>query len=261
MNILVLLKLVSIQRFADTLGEPGERLTSGDPEWNPPDIYALELALRIKDAEPETVVTAITMAPRSYDRELRYTVAMGADKSILIADRRLAGSDTLATAHTLAAAIQKLPQQDLILCGKKSMDSETGHIGPQVAALLDLPLAVNVTDFSVQDGLAVKCLREGSVRTIRGRFPSLLTVCPGSETVRRPTLEGIRRSRGTEIRIMDLHNLGVPESEVGIMGSATRVVSVQNIEFGKKHGTVVKNADEGVALIAAALRKYGSASV
>ena len=110
---------------------------------------------------------------------------MGADKAVLISDRRIAGSDTLVTASILAAAIAKLPPQDLILCGKKSIDSETGHVGPQLSVLLSRPIATNVLSFTLVDN-RVEFLRAGDrgQRVYAGSLPCILTVCKGNEMVR-----------------------------------------------------------------------------
>ncbi len=257
MNILVFLKMISQQQFADRLEDRDERLTSGSITISPTDLYALELALRIKDRTPDTAVTAVTMAPRDCERELRQAIAIGADAAVLIADRRLAGSDTLVTARTLAAALKKLPRQDLLLCGKKSTDSETGHIGPQLAALLGLPLASNVTEFSAEDGLTAVCVREDSLRTFRSELPAVITACYGTGAVRCPTVSGIRRSRSAEVLLFDLDDIGVAAEEAGTSGSPTKVVRTERFWLGTRQGVITHDAGEGAKLLAEAIKKCG----
>ena len=257
MNILVFIKIVSQQQFADTLNEQASRLASGNLIPNPADLYALELALRVKDKDPNTVITVLSMAPLSCEPELRSLLAMGADEAVLVADRKLAGSDTLATARALAAAVGKLPPQDLLLCGKKSLDSETGHIGPQLAVLLDLPLAANVSDFSCEDGLQITCLRDHSVQSYRGSYPAVLTVCNGTKMVRSPSILQMRRSRNKVVAHMDLETLELSHQLVGSAGSPTRVIRAVNISMGQKHGVVTQDMEQGVSQMLAAIHELG----
>ena len=257
MNILVFLKIVSQQQFADTLNDQASRLSSGNLIPNPADLYALELALRVKDKAPNTVVTVLSMAPKSCEPELRSLLAMGADEAILVADRKLAGSDTLATARALAAAVQKLPPQDLLLCGKKSLDSETGHIGPQLAEILGYPLAANVSDFSCEDGLQVTCLRDHSVQSYRGSYPAVLTVCNGTKMVRSPSILQMRRSRNKVVGSMDLDALELSSELVGITGSPTRVTRAVNMTMGQKHGIVTQNLEQGILQLMTAVKEVG----
>ena len=261
MRILVLVKITAQPLFADTLKEQAARLAAGRLMLNPPDQYALEMALRIKDRKPDTAVTVLCMAPKSCETELREALAMGADEAVLIADPQLAGSDTLVTARVLAAAVRLLPPPDLILCGKKSIDSETGHIGPQLAALLQLPLAADTIRFSVEDGLEVQCLRDRSVRTYRGTLPALLTLRHGTEPPRRPTIGGIRKSRDKTVRILTAHELGLSPEETGSAGSPTRVEGMTRFEPKAKDGLRIKDIGEGVRTLSSWIRAEGEGPV
>ena len=261
MNILVFLKIVSRQQFADSLEDGAERLASGRIMLSPADLYALELALRVKDRDPDTTVTAVTMAPRACETELRQTLAMGADSAVLLSDRRLAGSDTLATARALAALVRSLPPQDLLICGRKSTDSETGHIGPQLALLLGIPMASGVTGFSEENGLTVTCMRDGSVRTYQREAPALITVCYGAGTVRCPTIAGLRRSRKSEVKLLDIDDIGLSTGEAGAEGSPTRVVKTEEYKFGAREGIMTDDPMEGASKIASAIKKYGGLPV
>lgn len=257
MNILVFVKIVSQQQFADTLTDQASRLESGNLIPNPADLYALELALRVKDKDPSTVVTVLSMAPQSCEPELRSLLAMGADEAILVTDRKLAGSDTLATARALTAAVQKLPSQDLLLCGKKSLDSETGHIGPQLAEILGYPLAANVSDFYCDDGLQITCLRDHSVQSYRGAYPAVLTVCNGTKMVRSPSILQLRRIRNKVVANLDLQALGLAPQQVGMPGSPTRVARVMNLSMGKKNGMVTQDLEQGVLEMVKAIKELG----
>ena len=139
MNILVCLKMVSRATYTDMLcsdDASDDRLSGGAIGINPADAYALETALKLKDRYG-AYVTVLSMSPMLAEPMLRSALAMGADEAVLVCDRIFAGSDTIATAKTLSAALKALPRQDMIFCGSKAIDSETGHIGAQLAALND----------------------------------------------------------------------------------------------------------------------------
>lgn len=255
MNILVCIKIVSQATFSDSLSEKDDRLSGGSLGINPADAYALELALRIKDKEQGTMVTVLTMAPSYVEKSLRDAVAAGADDAVIISDSRAAGSDTLATSKIIAAAIKTLPAQDLILCGKKAIDSETGHIGPQLGVLLDLPVLTNVTAFRVDgDTVTASCSRDGVSAEHSGKLPAILTVCNGTEMVRSPTIMGIRRSKKAEIKQLTLDHLAVNKADVGLEGSPTRTVSLETISFRRGKKNFCNDVNSGSRRLAELLR-------
>ena len=104
---------------------------------NPDDKGGLELALELKD-KYNAEVTVITMGPMQAEQVLREAFAMGADKAILLTDRKFAGADTLATSNALAGAIRTL-EYDLVITGRQAIDGDTAQVGPQIAEHLDLP--------------------------------------------------------------------------------------------------------------------------
>jgi electron transfer flavoprotein beta subunit len=120
--------------------------------FNPEDLHALELALRIKDRVGGHI-TVITMGPPAAAEILRDSLSRGADAGVLVTDRRLAGSDTLATSIALAAAVQKLAPLDLVLCGRQAIDGDTAQTGPQTAQKLGMPQVTYVEDVrEIADG-------------------------------------------------------------------------------------------------------------
>ena len=255
MNLLVCMKLTAQSSFSDSLRGGGDRLDSGQIGINPADLYALELALRTKDQNTGAMVTVVAMAPDTAEYYLREALAMGADKAVLISDRRIAGSDTLVTASVLAAAIRKLPPQDLILCGKRSIDSETGHVGPQLSVLLSLPIATNVLSFSLSVS-NVELLRAGDrgQRSYTGSLPCILTVCNGNEMVRRPGIMGLRRSRNAEITRMTLDDLALSPEQAGLDGSITRTAKMEKLSFHSVGGRRITDAQGGAEELASLLR-------
>jgi len=119
---------------------------------NPLDLYALEAALAIKDARAEARITALSMGPPAAAVALKEAVAMGCDDAVLVTGREFAGADTWATARTLAAAIRRLGPFDLVFCGEKATDGDTGQVGPEVAAFLDLPVVTYAGAVELRDG-------------------------------------------------------------------------------------------------------------
>ena len=106
---------------------------------NPADESALELALQLQDKHGGEV-TVLSMGPERAQSMLREALARGAHHAVLMTDRAFAGADTLITAACLCTAVRALGGFDLILCGRRAIDGETGQVGPMLASMLDLSL-------------------------------------------------------------------------------------------------------------------------
>ncbi len=105
---------------------------------NPFDEYAVETAIRIKEANPDSTITAITMGLPQAKDVLKRSIAMGADEAILLTDKKFAGADTWATSYTLAKAIkEKIGDYDLIICGQYAIDGDTAQTGPELLNILE----------------------------------------------------------------------------------------------------------------------------
>lgn len=192
---------------------------------NPLDYVALEAALDLRRRAGGRV-TAVNMGPPQSEGSLREALAAGADHAILLTDPTFAGSDTLATSHVLARAISKLqPLPDLVLCGMQTIDSDTGHVGPQIAEELDLPQVCGVMEIHVEgDSLVVKRLNDEFLDTIRITLPGLLSVNQGLRCVRHLPLGGLEIAFSQrDIPCCGLKELQLSEEEVGFKGSATQV--------------------------------------
>ena len=114
-----------------------------DSRINPFDLFPLDLAARLK-REYSGSITVLTMGPKISEEVLWEALAMGADRAILLSDPRFAASDTLATSYVLGMGIRKIGSFDLILCGMRTTDSDTGQVGPQLAEELDVPHVTGV---------------------------------------------------------------------------------------------------------------------
>ena len=194
---------------------------------NPLDLFAIEAALRLKQTHGGRI-TAVTMGPPKAEKALREAMAMGCDDGVLLTDKAFAGSDTWATARTLAAAIATLAPFDLVLCGERATDGDTGQVGPAVAAFLDLPLATYVGQIeAVADSRCrVQRLIEEGRERLELEMPCLLTVVKEIGEPRLPTLRGKQRARRAELTTWSAADLGLGDGEIGLKGSPTRVVRI-----------------------------------
>jgi electron transfer flavoprotein beta subunit len=215
---------------------------------NPLDSIALEAALDLKQKEGGKI-SVVTMGPSQSEEALREAMAAGADEAILLTDPGFAGADTLATSKVIASAISKIePFPDLILCGRQTIDSDTGHVGPQLAEELNLPQVCGVTEIHVEmNALVVKQLSDGFQNTYRVSFPALLTVSHGLNVPRHIPLGDLERafSTGRVIR-WGLKDLNVRPEEVGFGGSATTVLRLYRPPQ-KRKGEVVSGSSQTLA--------------
>jgi len=196
---------------------------------NPLDLYAIELALRLRQCYGGTTV-AVSMGPAKAATALREALAMGIDDAILLTDRAFAGSDTWATAYVLAEAIRQSGPFDLIICGERATDGDTGQVGPEIAAYLDLPVVsyVNWVDTADSGGRQLQLSRmvETGSEMLSVTLPAVLTVVKQVSNPRLPTLRGKQRARQAPINSLALAELGLDPAKVGLRGSPTRVVNI-----------------------------------
>jgi electron transfer flavoprotein beta subunit len=168
------------------------------------------------------------MGPPQADQALRETLERGVDESILLSDRAFAGSDTWATSTTLAAAIRKLGDVDLIICGKQAIDGDTAQVGPELATLLDLPYATFVKAVEPMDNghLKVTRLTDEGTEVWKLPTPGLITVLKDVGEPRLPSLRHKMRAKKAEIPVWGIGQLGLEPEKVGLSGSYTQVVRV-----------------------------------
>ena len=228
MNIVVCLKQV-----------PGTTEVKIDPQTNtlvrqgieniinPFDTYALEEAVRLKEKNGGKV-TAITMGPPQADAALREAISLGADEAVLLSDRAFAGADTWATANTLAKAIQKLGKTDLIICGRQTIDGDTGQVGPEMSEMLKTPFIAYVSKIeeTKENYLRVSRAIEDGHEVLETTLPAIITVAKEINVPRLPSLRGIMKSKSVAITTWGIKELGVDANEVGLAGSSTQVVKI-----------------------------------
>lgn len=247
MNIIVLIKQVPETSNVKMDPVTGTMIRDGvESIINPLDLYAIETANQLRD-EHGGRVTVLSMGPPGAEKALREALAMGCDDAVLITDRAFAGADTWSTSYVLAKAIGKLGAFDLVLCGERATDGDTGQVGPNTAAALDVPLATYVSAIESVDleGKAAIIWRmtENGYEKLRVSLPALMTVVKEISFPRLPTLRGKQRARKTEIPVFDSGNLDVDKDKIGLKGSPTRVVKIETPKV-TRGGTILKAGDE-----------------
>jgi electron transfer flavoprotein beta subunit len=214
---------------------------------NPLDLYAIELAIRLKEKHGGKV-TAFTMGPPAADRALREAMAMGCDAGVLVTDRAFSGSDTWATSYALSRAVAKMGHFDLILAGERATDGDTGQVGPCLAAWLDVPVLTYVgsLEASGEGQIVARRLVEEGYQRVRVKTPCLLTVVKEVANPRLPTLRGKKFARQAKVEVFGAADLDADPSFLGLKGSPTKV---SKIFYPKvtRGGRMIKAQDEAGA--------------
>ncbi len=190
------------------------------------DEIAIEAAVRLKE-KYDGNVTLITMGPPSAAHALKIGLSMGTDRAVLLSDKAFAGSDTWATALTLARAIEKIGSYDMLIFGKQSTDGDTAQVGPEVSTILSIPLATYVIDIQEidikkQTFTGTRLVEEGK-ETVRTHLPVLITANKGLAEPRYPTLNQVQSTLEKDIEIWGLKDIRIDADETGLKGSPTRV--------------------------------------
>jgi len=204
----------------------GTLIREGVPSiLNPDDKSALEEALRVKDQHPDTNITVMTMGPPQAEEVLVEGLAMGADEGILLSDRAFSGADTWATSNTLAKAIEKIGNYDIIFCGRQAIDGDTAQVGPQIGERLGIPQVSYVEKFFLEDGnIRVHRSLEDGYEVIEGNSPILLTTIKELNEPRYPSIPGIMKAyREDSIKVWTYNDLDIPSTDIGLDGSPTQV--------------------------------------
>ncbi len=194
---------------------------------NPFDTYALEEGVRLRERYTGKV-TALSMGPPQAEEMLRDAISVGADDAVLLSDIAFAGSDTLATSYTLAKAIEKIKDHDLIICGRQTIDGDTGQVGPELSEALGIPFIAYVSKVEeAEDGkLRVQRMVEDGYETIEATLPAVITVVKEINKPRLPSLRGQMKSKSAMIPVWTATDIGAEKGRTGLDGSATQVVKV-----------------------------------
>ena len=255
MKIVVCIKQVPDNTVIKINPVTGTLIRDGVPSiMNPDDKGGLEMALELKD-KYGAHVTVITMGPPQADAILREAYAMGVDKAILLTGREFGGADTLATSHTIAAALKNL-EYDLIIAGRQAIDGDTAQVGPQIAEHLGLPQISYVVGFDVKDGkYIVKKETEEGYQMLEVAGPALMTVLASGFKARYMTVGGIVDAFDKPVEVWGVEKVNLPVEMLGLKGSGTKVY--KSFTKGVKAAGEVHevDAEQAVGLIVSKLKE------
>ncbi|MBQ7042224.1 MAG: electron transfer flavoprotein subunit beta/FixA family protein [Muribaculaceae bacterium] len=274
LNIIVLAKQVPDTRNVgkDAMKEDGTINRAVLPAiFNPEDLNALEQALRIKDANPGSTITVLTMGLPRAAEVIREAMYRGADTGVVLTDRVLGGADTLATSYSLAQAVKKFGNYDIILGGRQAIDGDTAQVGPQIAEKLGLPQVTYAEEIlELKDGFViVKRRLESGVETVKAPLPCVVTVNGSAAECRPRNAKLIQKYKyavspsekdklSDEIKavVEARPYLNLQEwsaayvdadlTQVGLAGSPTKVKAIENVVFTAKENLTLENNDEQI---------------
>jgi electron transfer flavoprotein beta subunit len=238
-NIFVLIKQVPDQSAKAGINPDGTiDRAKAKRMLNPFDRYALQAALHTKHLYGGKV-TAISMGPPPAVEILMEAIEHGADMGYLLSDRRLAASDTLATAYALHKVILHLGVPDLMFCGLQTTDGDTAQVGPQIAERLDLPQTSYCEDFRVEDGkVLARRVIEGGYQWVKMAMPAMLTVANSYHPLEYKSIRGARRvqtllrneeEKNSVIKIITLDDVEADPTLCGLKGSPTIVAKTDKV--------------------------------
>jgi electron transfer flavoprotein beta subunit len=227
MEIVVLVKQVPDTESLIQIAGDGQSIKTDDIKWvmNPYDEFAVEEALKIKEAQGGTV-TILTFGPQKATETIRTGLAMGADKGVHILDPAAEGSDGLATAKLLAGALKDMPY-DLIIGGMRAVDEDKYQVGSAVAEYLNLPQITQVIKEEIVDGkITCESVIEGGTVVTESSLPVLFTTQRGLNEPRYASLPGIMKAKKKPIDVKTAADLGVDAAEVGASNNKVQVVGL-----------------------------------
>jgi electron transfer flavoprotein beta subunit len=201
----------------------------GDQVLNSYDAHAMEAALQLREAggdAADATITAVCMGPEGATRTLQKALALGADDAVLVTDPALEGSDILATARVLAAALAARGPFDLVLLGQQSSDSDCWVLPGVLAELLEAPVATQSSKVELAGGnVAIERQTELGYETLTLSLPAVVSVSDAINTPRYPALKAIMAAKKKPLDKVSLADLGLDASQVGSAGSGTVVLA------------------------------------
>ncbi|MBE6131743.1 MAG: electron transfer flavoprotein subunit beta/FixA family protein [Erysipelotrichaceae bacterium] len=231
MNICVCIKQVPASSNVKINPETGTLVRDGNnTKMNPYDLYAIELALKIKEIK-ESNVKALTMGPPAATSILEEAIWMGCDDGYLLTDSKFAGADVVATAYTISQGIKYMGKFDLVVCGKQTTDGDTAQVGAELAHFLGIPYVCYVDQvLEVKEkSIVVRCNLDKTYETLEVDFPCLITVEKSNDTPRLPSYKRSVQFSDHQMHTITFNKLfDTDESRYGLKGSPTQVERMFN---------------------------------
>ena len=225
--------------------------------FNPEDLKALEMALRVKDQVSGATVTVVTMGPPRAAEIIRDARSRGADDGLVLSDMRFAGADTLATSYALSQVIRQMGHVDLILGGRQAIDGDTAQVGPQVAEKLEIPQVTYAEELLAVDAESITIRRrlERGTECVRAKLPALVTVTSAAADCRFPNIHRMFRQAGEEIRLINADAIDADLDRLGMKGSPTKVKRIENVVLAHKESVVLEPTEAALSELSATLIK------
>ena len=245
--------IVCIKQVPDTVHvrideKTGAMVREGVPAVvNPYDFYALEEALRLREAHGGSVA-ALTMGPPQAEAVLRDAIALGVDEGYHLSGREFAGGDTLATSYALAKGVEKIGEYHLVLCGKQAIDGDTAQVGPELAEHLGLPFLgfVRRVREAHPGRIIVERMTEEGADVVEAPLPAVISVVKEINEPRLPSLKGKMRAKQFKATAWSAADVGADPARIGFAGSPTKVAKVFHPEQ-RRHGEMLQGEPAAVA--------------
>ena len=274
-NIVVLVKQVPDTKniTGQAMKEDGTVNRSALPAiFNPEDLHALEAALQVKDQNPGTRVTVLTMGPPAAIQVLKESLYRGADEVALISDKRFAAADTLATSYALRCGIvNKVKKFDLVFCGRQAIDGDTAQVGPQTAEKLGVNQITCVSEIQDLTAKDITCRRsiEGGYEIVKSKLPVLCTFTDESFQPRPASAKLIMAHKNAALDLEDKYDesyiesarklgkmvkidmwnvdtIGADPTHCGLSGSPTKVKKIDSVVLKGSEMKHIPNTDDGI---------------
>ncbi|TMA56091.1 MAG: electron transfer flavoprotein alpha/ beta subunit [Deltaproteobacteria bacterium] len=249
MRIVVCVKYVPVLSALRFDSETRRLVREGVPgEVSSFDVRALGAGAALRQAHGGEVA-ALTMGPPAARAGLVDCLALSADRAVHLLDPLLAGSDTLATARALAAAIRR-EAPDLVLLGRASVDAETGQVGPEVAELLGWPQVTAVRRLGVDPGsrrFTAEREADDAFETVEGPLPAVVTAAEDLAEERFPTKAERQAAATRPIAVVAAADLGLAPADIGLAGSPTEVMAIEHVEVSRRGEVLAGESPEALA--------------
>ena len=229
--------------------------------FNPEDRNALEAALWVKENYGGTV-TAITMGLPAAKAILREALMCGADRAVLVTDRKAAGSDTLATSYILSQAVKRF-NPDFVFCGRQAIDGDTAQVGPQIGEKLDCAVVTYLEKIvevkEVGEGEGRRCVATvvrdigTGVETCRAKLPALFTVTEKFGELRPFEMRRVMKHKNAEPEVLSCADIGCEDERCGFAGSPTSVNQIQSVVLAGGDYKEVEATEAGIGAFVAGL--------
>lgn len=193
---------------------------------SPFDEQAVEAALRIKDAHGGKI-TVISLGKDFVGDVIKKPLAMGADEMVLLEDAAFEGADSRSTAYTLAMAIKKVGEYEVIFCGRQAADWDAGQVGSGIAEFLGIPSVTVAKNVELVDGkVRVERVVTDGYEVVDVSPPVLITVSNELGEPRYPKLKGIMSAKTKPVATWTAQDISADASQLGAAGARAKLLKL-----------------------------------